>query len=195
MDGTRFDNLIKRLAATPVTRATALRGLAAGAATLAGVTLLAEPGAAADGDGKRRRRRRVCDCQSADPNSCTNRRLKRRAARRLLRSNDCAYKGRCTGVSGCAAFGCDPRNPTGSCQAGQICSPQAICVAGCIGTNGSQANCPVGQICVIGAGQTTGQCRTGPVCTPVCNPNQVCCPPGTLKAGKCQGDENACRTP
>ena len=54
MDGTRFDHLIKRLAATPVTRATALRGLAAGAATLAGVTLLAEPGTAADGDGKRR---------------------------------------------------------------------------------------------------------------------------------------------
>jgi hypothetical protein len=46
MDGTRFDNLIKRLAATPVTRATALRGLAAGAATLAGVTLLAVPSAA-----------------------------------------------------------------------------------------------------------------------------------------------------
>ena len=54
MDGTRFDGLIKRLAATPVTRATALRGLAAGAATLAGVTLLAEPGAAAaDGGGKK----------------------------------------------------------------------------------------------------------------------------------------------
>ena len=162
MDGTRFDNLIKRLAATPVTRATALRGLAAGAATLAGVTLLAEPGTAADGDGKRRRRRRVCDCSSANPNSCTNRRLKRRAARRLLRSNDCAYKGRCTGVSGCAAFGCDPKNPTGSCPAGEICNNR-------------------GHLCAGDRGNAAARAVPG---------EEICCPPGSTKAGTCK--KNAC---
>ena len=186
MDGTRFDHLIKRLAATPVTRATALRGLAASAAALAGVTLLAEPDSAAAA-GKRRRRRRVCDCASADPNTCTNRRLKRRAARRLLRSNACAYKGRCqTGVSGCAAVGCDPRNPTGSCPEGQICDSRAICVAGCIGQNGTRGSCPAEQVCV------NGQCQTGPVCTPACNRNQVCCPSNTAKAGQCHGTLQAC---
>jgi hypothetical protein len=166
MDGTRFDNLIKRLAATPVTRATALRGLAAGAATLAGVTLLAEPSAAADGDGKRRRRRRVCDCSSADPNTCTNRRLRRRAARRLLRSNDCAYKGRCqTGVSGCAlVVGCSPANNTrGSCPAGQVCNTRAICVPA--------------------SGECGGACIPG---------EEICCPPGSTKAGTCKKNLNAC---
>ena len=187
MDGTRFDTLIKRLATTPLTRAQTLRGLAASAAALAGVTLLADSGAAADGGGRRRRRRRVCDCSGPNPNTCTTRRLRRRAARRLLRSNDCAYKGRCqTGVSGCAAVGCDPRNPTGSCPEGQICDSRAICVAGCIGQNGTRGSCPAEQVCV------NGQCQTGPVCTPACTRNQVCCPPQTAKAGQCLGTLQAC---
>ena len=168
MDGTHFDSLIKRLAATPVTRAAALRGLAASAAALAGVTLLAESGTA-DGDGKKTRKRRVCDCSSSDPNSCTNRRLKRRAANRLLRSNACAYKGRCTGVSGCAApapVGCNPANNTqGNCPTGQVCNTRAICVTavGCLYT----AN-------------------------PQCSTNQVCCPSESASAGECRGTLQAC---
>jgi hypothetical protein len=188
MDSTRFDALARIFASRRPRRA-ALPLLA-----VLGLGLV-DAGGVGTAKKKDEKAIRICVCADANPSTCKTQKRDKSKAKKTLRRNACAYKGRCTGVSGCAAFGCDPRNPTGSCQAGQICNPQAICVAGCIGTNGSQANCPVGQICVIGAGQTTGQCRTGPVCTPVCNPNQVCCPPGTLKAGKCQGDENACRTP
>jgi hypothetical protein len=195
MDGTRFDTLIKRLATTPLTRAQTLRGLAASAAALAGVTLLADSGAAADGGGRRRRRRRVCDCENANPNTCTNRRLKRRAARRLLRSNACAYKGGCTGVSGCAVVGCSPPNNTrGTCPAGQICNERSICVAagvGCSPPNNTQGSCPAGQVC-----NTFSICVPAVGClntaNPQCGANQICCPSETASAGQCRGTLQAC---
>src|SRR5919112_3226243 len=135
MESKRFDNLIRRLASRPVTRATVLRGLAtSGVGTLAGVSLLAEPDGA-EGKKKRRRNRKkpVCNCTSALASSCSTQKLGKKARKRLLASNACAYRGRCTGVSGCAApLGCNPSNNTqGSCLPGQICNLQAICVAGC----------------------------------------------------------------
>ena len=197
MDGTTFDQLITRLSTTSLTRATVLRGLAtSGVAALAGVSRLAEPNGAV-GRKKRRRNRKkpVCNCTSALASSCTTQKLGKQARKRLLASNACAYQGRCTGVSGCAApLGCNPSNNTqGSCQPGQICNLQAICVAGCTTTTtGSQGSCPTGQICVVATGQTIGQCQTGPVCSPVCNPNQVCCPAGTANVGLCRGTLQAC---
>jgi hypothetical protein len=222
MESTRFDYLIKRLAAQPMTRATALRGLAASAAAMAGVTLVAESGEAR----KNNKKKRVCNCTSSDPASCVNQKKKKKAVNRLLNSNDCAYKGRCqTGVSGCAApapLGCSPATSVsqGTCQPGQICSLQAICVAGCTTTTtGTRGSCPAGQICIVAPGQTTGHCQneafgcspanntrgTCPegqicspqaicvqACTPACNPNQICCPPGTAKAGTCHGTLQAC---
>src|SRR5918993_154166 len=62
MDGTRFDNLIKRLATRPMTRATALRGLAASAAALTGVSILAGAGEARNNNNNNNneRKRKVC---------------------------------------------------------------------------------------------------------------------------------------
>ena len=57
MDGTQFDTLAKRLSTTPLTRDKALRGMAAGAAALVGVTLAREPSAAA-----KKKKIRICVC-------------------------------------------------------------------------------------------------------------------------------------
>ena len=94
MDGTRFDTLIKRFGTRPLTRSTALRGLVASVAALAGVTLAAEPGAAKKSGRSvtvRTRRRRA-----ARPS-----RLGKKAARKHLKKHACDYKGKCDDVSGC----------------------------------------------------------------------------------------------
>ena len=104
MDGTRFDQLIKRLVTQRVSRLTALRGLAAGAvAVLTGVNLThEEAGAAKDKPNKRR----ICVCSSFDPATCDTKKKSKKAARRTLRNNACAYKGRCqAGKSGCVGTG------------------------------------------------------------------------------------------
>jgi hypothetical protein len=95
---------------------------------------------------------------------------------------------------------CSPANNTpGTCPPGQLCSPEANCVAGCTATtNLAQGSCPTGQVCAlffhfeIPLPPTTGQCQTGPVCTPACPPTQVCCAAGTAAAGQCRGDLQAC---
>ena len=207
MDGTTFDQLIKRIATKRITRLTALRGLAAGGvATLTGVGLITEE-ARAKKNNNNDKKKRVCNCTSADPATCLSQKKKKKARNRLLRSNPCAYKGRCqTGVSGCAApLGCSPATNTtqGSCLAGQICSTQAICVAGCTGTTNTQGSCPSGQVCVIAAGQTTGQCQNQALgCSPntntqgsclsgqICNANSICVPTGCLNTANPQCNTN-----
>jgi hypothetical protein len=198
MDGTRFDALIKRLATTPLTRAQALRGLAASAAAVTGVTLLTEQDAeAADKKGSQRKRK-ACDCQSADPNTCTTKRLSRRRRKKLLRNNLCAYAGRCrSGVSGCQdGVGCSPANNTrGNCPPGQICNTQAICVpegqVGCSPANNTRGNCPAGQVCNLRA-----ICVPAVGClneaNPQCSANQFCCPSESERAGECRGTLQAC---
>jgi hypothetical protein len=96
MDGTAFDHLIKRLAATHLTRARAIHGLAA-SATLAGGYLAADDAVAG-----RKKKVRICVCADAAPASCKTQKKKKAKARKTLASNACAYPGRCSGVSGCA---------------------------------------------------------------------------------------------
>ena len=96
MDGTQFDTLAKRLSTTPLTRDKALRGMAAGAAALVGVTLAREPSAAA-----KKKKIRICVCKSADVTTCQTKQ-KETKAKQILRNKPCAYTGRCRlGVSGC----------------------------------------------------------------------------------------------
>jgi hypothetical protein len=216
MDGTQFDTLAKRLSTTPLTRDKALRGMAAGAAALVGVTLAREPSAAA-----KKKKIRICVCASADVTTCQTKNKPKSKAKKILRNKPCAYTGRCRlGVSGC--IGCSPANNTqGSCLAGQLCNTGATCVAGCTGTSTPQGSCPSGQNCVITSGPTgqcqnavvgctgegtQGSCLTGQICVSSicipagclntantqCSSNQVCCPVGSASGGQCRGTLQAC---
>jgi hypothetical protein len=200
MDGTRFDDLIKRLGTRRLTRLSVLRGLTAGGvAAVTGMRLVAEEAEAADKKGSQKKRK-ACDCQNADPTTCTTKRLSRRRRKKLLRNNLCAYAGSCrTGVSGCqdgTGVGCSPANNTrGNCPPGQICNTQAICVpegqVGCSPANNTRGNCPPGQVCNLRA-----ICVTAVGClneaNPQCSANQFCCPSESERAGECRGTLQAC---
>jgi hypothetical protein len=132
VDGTQFDTLIKRLASTPLSRSTALRGLAASVAAFAGVTLAEEPGAAEE--------RKVCHCEDETRASCDTITVGRRSARRHLNRHPCDYKGECKRVSGCCL------------EIGSLCSSRLSCCSGnCLGscqpckTNGT--NCGFNSEC------------------------------------------------
>jgi hypothetical protein len=218
MDGTQFDTLAKRLSTTPLTRDKALRGMAAGAAALVGVTLAREPSAAA-----KKKKIRICVCASADVTTCQTKNKPKSKAKKILRNKPCAYTGRCRlGVSGC--IGCAPANNTqGSCLAGQLCNAGATCVAGCTGENNTQGTCPNGQFCSNPSGvtgqcqnqaatceppnSTQGSCLSGQICNgsrvcvpagclnpanPQCSSNEVCCPVGSASGGQCRGTLQAC---
>ncbi len=93
MDAERFDTMIRRLGATRLTRMRALRGVAGSAmAALMGGALLA---AATDAADRRRRKRTICHCPDTDPKNCTTLRLRRKRARRHLRSHPNDYRGEC----------------------------------------------------------------------------------------------------
>jgi hypothetical protein len=84
VDGTQFDTLIKRFSTTTLSRSTALRGLAASVAALAGVTLAAKPGAA--------EQRKVCHCLDASSASCETLTVGKKAARRHIRDHPCDHR-------------------------------------------------------------------------------------------------------
>ena len=229
MDGSRFDQLIKSIATTRVSRLTALRGLAAGAvAAIAGVNFRAEDAEAAK---SRRCRSKPTECQTCKKGKChRNNNGEKKCHRGKLRPKAngtlCSIPGATSATcrnGACIAavtppLGCSPANNTqGSCQAGQICNTQAICVAGCTGGPG-QGSCPQNLICVNGQCQVPGGCtpRTnvqgncgpGQVCNlsgicvtavgclntanPQCGTNQFCCPSETAQAGECRGTLQAC---
>ena len=115
MDGSQFDTLIKRLATTPLSRSTVLRGLTASVAAFAGVTFAAEPAAAEE--------RKICHCEDEIRTSCDTIKVGRRSARRHLRKHPCDYKGECKGRSGCCTengFPCPSRLTccSGNCLGG-----------------------------------------------------------------------------
>ena len=105
MDGSRFD-ILTRVLATRRPRRAALPVLAA---LGVGLPALQETAAKTKGEKKVR----VCTCASADGATGQSHKKAKDKVKKLLRTNPCAYKGRCTGVSGCAA-GTVPPPPGGS---------------------------------------------------------------------------------
>ncbi|MBL8128352.1 MAG: hypothetical protein JNM64_11985 [Chloroflexia bacterium] len=89
MDDTTFDDLILRLASARLTRATALRGLAAGA--LGAAAGIATP---AEARHRTKKRKSVCLCPTAQAASCTTRKARKKQARKLA-SQACNYAGKC----------------------------------------------------------------------------------------------------
>ena len=157
MDGSHFDTLVKALATTPLSRARVVQGLAASVTALAGMRLSGEPGAAKKQNEKKIR---VCNCPSSDATLCKTQKKAKPKAKKLLRRNACAYRGRCQGVSGCATPGCTP-----SCE-------QKIC--GDNGCGGSCGTCGTGQVCA--AGRCVSSCPGGQkVCAGNCIPSNQCC--------------------
>src|SRR5215203_6933423 len=191
MDGTRFDQLIKSMATTRVSRLTALRGLAVGAvAAIAGVNFGAEDVEAAR---SRRCKPKPNQCQTCKKGKChRNNNGEKKCHRGKLRPKAngtlCSIPGATSAtcrngacIAAVTPVGCtgtnNVPNTQGSCPAGQLCNSNFICVAGCTGTNNTQGTCPTGQLCVNGQCQgqtpavgcsppnnTRGTCPAGQVC-------------------------------
>jgi len=202
MDGTRFDQLIKSMATTRVSRLTALRGLAVGAvAAIAGMDFGAEDAEAAK---SRRCRSKPTECQTCKKGKChRNNNGQKKCRRGKLRpkaNGTLCSIGTCqNSVCTRSAVGCTPTNGVantqGSCPTGQVCNANFICVTvnlGCSPANNTQGSCPAGQICngqaicvagCTGTGQgscpaglqcVNGQCQVPGGCTPTNNTQGNC---------------------
>src|SRR5215207_5345163 len=95
MESCRFDRLVRGLASRRPRRA-ALPLLVALGLGLAGPREAAAKNTP-------QKKVRVCTCASADGATCQSQKKAKDKVKKLLRTNPCAYKGGCTGVSGCAS--------------------------------------------------------------------------------------------
>src|SRR5215207_9902944 len=134
MDGTRFDQLIKSMATTRVSRLTALRGLAVGAvAAIAGMNFRAEDAEAAK---SRRCKPKPNQCQTCKKGKChRNNNGEKKCHRGKLRPK---ANGTLCSIPGATSATC--RN--GACIA-------AVTPVGCTPTGGvpnTQGSCPAGQL-------------------------------------------------
>src|SRR5829696_8823019 len=157
MDATTFDDLIKRLAATRLTRLTALRGLAIGAlASLTGVGLTAEEASAKKNHEKKVK---VCKCPDSNSANCRTDKVKKSQAKKQARKA-CNYKGACqSGVTSCAGAAAGPQcTNNNDCSGGLVCIHQecTACTA--------DFQCTGGLVCRSGSCQTPPP-GPGPECT------------------------------
>jgi hypothetical protein len=139
MNGTRFNEEIKRLAATRLSRAGVLRGLGAGAlaALLAAVGIM-------PAEAKKKKKKPVCLCPTAEATSCTEKHAKIAKVRKLA-TQACNYQGRCRpGKTGAQCL-C----PTG----------QTLCGTTCADLQTDPANCGVcGTVCAAGQACVSASC-------------------------------------
>jgi hypothetical protein len=180
MDGSRFDTLVKALAAdsrrqlitplatTPLTRANAVRGLVAGAAALAAVTRTGQPGAA---DRKKdEKKRKVCHCLDTTAATCRTLKKEKKKVRKHLRRHPCDYKGRCTGVSGCSPGLTATPTPT--------LSPALTCTPNCVAKDCGDDGC----------GGSCGTCSG----LRICSGGDCVCADRTCAGGQCAVDTQTC---
>jgi hypothetical protein len=188
VDGSRFDTLIKQFSTSRVTRAHALRGLAAGVAALAGVTLA--PPRAAKGRKKEEPQRRVCLWSRTAPGG-KSKKVDKDKRKKILRRNDCARKGRCRGINPC--FVAPECTTDAHCNADEICENNACVPENC---NLPETECPQGESC-LQAGGAHGRCvprgncdaEPGPV------PNGEQCTTSSDCASCCCTEELVCVDP
>ena len=154
MDDVRFDALVRRLGATPLTRALALRGLTGG--VLAGV--LGSAIAVSSTDAKKKRK--TC------PSGFTRCTVKR--GRKKRKKSVCV----------------DTRNDSANCGGcGQTCATGQVCQGSACTCNGAPcAGCCADNVCQ--AGTTTQQCGTNGAVCQTCDGGRSCqngscgCPSG-----------------
>lgn len=186
MDGSQFDALTRRLTSIRLTRGSALRGMAAGALTLAGMTRIAEEASAGKTRGK------YCQCDNGTE-TCTNEKAGKKARKRHLKQNPCSYKGKCRGTGthnpcdGAGApttGGSDPAPGTTCTVGGNDCGDSAVTGLECVGAPGQAGVCAsldLNAVCNADTDCSTGRCTLG-VCvecpeTSICAPGNdaVCC--------------------
>ena len=95
MDDSRVDHLVNVLAARYPRRAALLLLAVCGP----GLPEVEEMGTAKT---KGEPKIRVCNCSGPDALTCRSQRKTKDTAKKLIKRNPCAYRGRCTGVSGCS---------------------------------------------------------------------------------------------
>jgi hypothetical protein len=172
MEGTQFDTLSKWLASTPLTRATALRGLAAGAVVaLTGVSLTAD-----DAGADRNRPKKVQICHRGDDASIlgTTKKVTKKLKKNHLRKHAADYTGKCTaarmvprpgpGPGPGSAPGPGPAPGPGECVDGTIAANGQVCVNGAFEDCTSFTQCG-GKVCL------SGRCTGGQACD---DANDVC---------------------
>ena len=183
MDATRFDDLIKRLATTRLTRLQTLRGLAAGGvAALTGITLGSKEARAKK---KNEKKVKVCKCPTADATTCKTAKIKKSKAKKVAKKA-CNYKGKCqAGVTSCAAG-----TPGGGTGPGGGTSPGQTCSDGVkngsetdVDCGGSCPRCADGKACLVANDCLSGTC-SGAQCV-ACTPTLTC---GTDANGQCRCD-------
>ena len=78
-----------------------------------------------------------------------------------------------------------PCTSTNRCITGATCNSNGTC------QGGTTKACPTGQTCVPATGVCT--CTTGVTCGDLCcTGTQICCPPGTRRAGQCRNPSAGC---
>jgi hypothetical protein len=188
MDATTFDDLIKRLATTRLTRLTALRGLAMGAlATLTGIGLSAEEAGAKKNHEKKVK---VCKCPDSNSANCRTDKVKKSQAKKQARKA-CNYRGACrSGVTSCPTLA--PLTAGPQCTNNNDCTGGLVCIRQQCAACTVDEQCPRNLICNLAAG-TCQDPPPGP--GPACETNaqcggQVCvggqCVPCTLTS-QCSG--------
>jgi hypothetical protein len=185
VDGHQFDALTQRLTSTRLTRGGALRGMVAGALTLAGMARVADDASAG-------KKKKVCHCGDTPGGTCSTMKVKKGQRRMHLTDHQCDYQGACrSDITACAAAPiivnvgrlldpCSDNSDCGSnsglrcllglCQPldfGTTCSNDGECSGGrCAGN--VCVGCPIPSICVSDTG---AQCCRG---SATCGADSVC---------------------
>jgi hypothetical protein len=97
VDGHQFDALTRHLTSIRFTRGSALRGMAAGALTLVGMTRVADEASAG-------KKKKVCHCGDTAGATCSTLAVKKKQRRMHLTEHQCDYMGACrSNIDACAA--------------------------------------------------------------------------------------------
>lgn len=187
MDGPRFDALTQRLTSIRLTRGGALRGMVAGALTLAGMTRVADEASAG-------KKKKVCHCSETAGETCSTMRVKKSQRNMHLRNHQCDYMGACkTNIDACAAAPifvdtgrlltpCSNSNPCGAnsgleCVAG-FCVPLDLDKTCTNNGECSTGRCE-GNVCVLCPSASTCETASGgpQCCTGIasCDPDVHAC--------------------
>src|SRR5215213_3092664 len=147
MDSTNFDSLVKVLASRRPRRA-ALPLLA-----VLGFGLAREE-TRANKKNNHEKEIRICVCADANPSTCRTQKKEKDKAKKTLRRNPCAYRGRCqSGVSGCATAA---PNPGFLCTNNNDCSGGLVCIGQTCRACSDTGQCSGNQVCLNGTCQNPG---------------------------------------